>query len=192
MATKPPAHIGTVTSLALDGAPVSEIFFELVGPVGDRHASITRYLSGHDGDYIRTSDLGKGALVFNWRSWTGLSSEEVTGIEKAINHAIPVGCLLENMTISGIPDFSQLEPTSRLVFPAHTVNGVTMQTVLAVWEENGPCATVAKRLEDHHQTPGLKTDFIRAAQHKRGIMGFVLSAGSVKIGDHVHVYPPVR
>ncbi len=188
----PTPLIGRVETLALNGTPVSSIMFELVGPIGDRHAGFTRHLSGHDGGYIRTSNLQKGAMAFNWRSWTGLSQEEVSDIEKTIGHTIPVGCLLENITISGIPNFTQLEPTSRLVFPAHTVDGVTMQTILAVWEENGPCLTVAKRLEDHHQAPGLKTDFIRAAQHKRGVMGFVLSAGTVAVGDQVLVYPPVR
>ena len=66
------------------------------------------------------------------------------------------------------------------------------QAVLAVWEENGPCATVGERLEKHHAKPGLKTDFIRAAQGKRGVMGLVLSAGEVRVGDTVLAYPPVK
>ncbi|MBT7100421.1 MOSC domain-containing protein, partial [Candidatus Poribacteria bacterium] len=46
--------------------------------------------------------------------------------------------------------------------------------------------------EKHHAKPGLKTDFIRAAQGKRGVMGLVLSAGEVRVGDTVLAYPPVK
>ena len=187
-----PIATGLVNSLAIDGAPVLNIKFELDGPVGDKHAGFDRYLSGHDGDHIRTSGLMKGARVFNWRSWTGLCLEEMTEVEQALGHDIPLGCLLENITISGIPNFSKLEPGTRLVFPEHIADGNVTQAILAVWEENGPCRTVGERLEAHHGIEGLKTRLIREARNKRGVMGFVLSAGSVSLQDRVLVYPPVR
>ena len=40
--------------------------------------------------------------------------------------------------------------------------------------------------------PDLKTNFIRAAQHRRGVMGFVFAPGSILVGDTVLVYPPVQ
>jgi hypothetical protein len=179
---------GTVTSLAIDGETTGRITFDLAGPIGDIHYGFTRSLSGHDGAYIRTSGLKKGDTVFNWRSWTGVSTEEIGDVAKAIGYEIPAGILLENLSIRGIPHFSQLAPSSRLVFP-QAADG--SQAVLAVWEENGPCRTVGELLELLHQKPGLKTDFIRAAQGKRGVMGFVLSPGTVSVGDTVLVYPPV-
>ncbi len=192
MASIDPIATGLVSSLAINGEQVQKVMFGLDGPVGDNHAGFERRLSGHDGDYIKTSGLVKGAQVFNWRSWTGLSLEEMVGVEQALGYNIPVGCLLENITISGIPSFSKLEPGTRLIFPAHVSRDRMTQAILAVWEENGPCRTVGERLETHHGIEGLKTRFIREAQNKRGVMGFVLSAGSVSLQDRVLVYPPVR
>jgi hypothetical protein len=115
-----PIAIGIVRSLAINGEAMISVDFDLQGPRGDVHTGFSRQLSGHDGEYLQTSDLKKGRTVFNTRSWTGLSSEEKGEIEQSLAWcAIPPGCLLENITISGIPNFSQLEPTSRLVFPSH-------------------------------------------------------------------------
>jgi len=183
---------GTISTLAINGKPVQDILFELTGPVGDNHSGFERRLSGHDGTYIKTSNLIKGAQVFNWRSWTGLSAQELIEIEQALGLRVPVGCLLENITISGIPNFSKLEPGTRLVFPKHVDSNIVTQAILAVWEENSPCRTVGERLENYHRIDGLKTRFIREAQNKRGVMGFVLSAGKVSRNDKVLVYPPVR
>ena len=187
-----PIAIGKVVSLAINGIPTEDIAFGLDGPGGDEHIGFARGLSGHDGAYIKSSDLKRGHRVANWRTWTGLSAEEIGSVSKAIGYDISTGLLLENITVEGIPNFSKLDPTSRLVFPSHELDGVLTQAVLAVWEENGPCATVGKRLEEHHGIVGLKTDFIREAQGKRGVMGLVLSAGTVSVGDEVRVYPPVR
>lgn len=192
MSNTDPIATGIVRSLAINGESVHNILFELAGPVGDTHFGFERRLSGHDDAYIKTSDLMKGAQVFNWRSWTGLSTQELIEIEQALGIEIPVGCLLENITISGVPNFSKLEGGTRLVFPKHADGENTTQAILAVWEENGPCRTVGERLENYHRTEGLKTRFIREAQNKRGVMGFVLSAGKVSRNDHVLVYPPVH
>ncbi len=179
---------GFVSALAINGAATDHIQFELDGPVGDIHKGFSRRLSNHDGAYIRTSARKKYDTVFKWRSWTGLSTEELESISRTIGYPIPTGILLENITVTGIHNFSQLPPTSRLVFPKATDSS---QAILAVWEENGPCKTVGERLERLHDKPGLKTDFVRAGQGKRGVMGFVLSAGTVAVGDQVFVYPPV-
>lgn len=191
MATAPIAT-GVVESLCVNGNPAESVLFLLDGPYGEIHSGFTRNLSGHDGEYMRTSALTKGKTVFNWRTWTGLSREEVTDIESKIGVAVPQGCLLENITVSGIPNFSKLEPATRLVFPAKNNCGNGKQAILAVWEENGPCKGVGQPLEDYHRAPGLKTRFIAAARNRRGVMGFVLAAGRVNVGDKVLVYPPVR
>lgn len=183
---------GTVDSLCINGEPVTSIHFRLDGPVGDTHSAFTRELAGHDGRYIATSDLSRGKQVFNWRTWTGLAAEEIAEVETTLGVDIPQGRILENLTVSGIPGFSRIAPTSRLVFPSRGEGDDLTQAILAVWEENGPCATVGKRLEEHHGKPGLTTDFIRAAQGKRGVMGFVLAAGEVHVGDTVLLYPPVK
>ena len=184
---------GKVTSLSINGKPSRwYVTFTLDGPYTDSHSGLVRKLSDHDGVYTKTSHMKKGAKVFNWRSWTALSLEEIEEIESSLKLKIPQGCLLENIVISGIPNFSKLKPTTRLVFQSNDNFLKDNRAVLAVWEENGPCGTVGKRLEEHHKKPGLKTDFIAAAQNKRGLMGIVLYAGIIAIGDSVLVYPPVE
>ena len=115
-----------------------------------------------------------------------MSSEEILGIEQALGYKIPVGCLLENIRISGISNFSKLAPTTRLVFPANTAE----QVILAVWEENGPCKTVGKRLAQTYENNDLEARFVREAKDRRGVMGIVLSGGIIQKGDEVLVYPP--
>ena len=182
-----PIATGKIVSLCLNGKPADQLMFNLDGPVGDTHSGRTRILSGHDSDYIRTSLLKRGDKVFNWRSWTAISTEETQAVEKELGVDIPQGCLLENFTVSGIRDFSQLPPTSRLVFPAHD----DYQAVLAIWEENGPCKTVGTRLAEHHNNFNLMSKFVSAAKGNRGVMGMVLSSGYVQLGDTVLVYLPV-
>ncbi|MDB5194845.1 MAG: hypothetical protein JWO84_29 [Parcubacteria group bacterium] len=188
---------GKVTSLSVNGYAVRELFFQPTGPDGDNHKGFLRQLSGHDRDYLRTSGLQRGDQVFNWRSWTGLSKEELEEVEALLDARIPQGCLLENMMVEGIPNFSKLHPTTRLVFPHRDQpelfdeRKTVGQAILAVWEENGPCKTVGKRLEDHHGIEGLMSRFVEAAKGKRGVMGFVLSPGLVQVGDTVLVYSPV-
>jgi hypothetical protein len=183
---------GVVVGLCINGVPVEKIIFYLEGPHSetdsDRHFGATRKLSGHDNVYLETSQLKRGSEVLNWRSWTALSTEEVGLIEKKLACEIPPGCLLENLRISGVENFSQLPPTSRLVFPERTGR----QLVLAVWEENGPCHGVGQRLQEHHNRQGLSKEFITAARSLRGVMGLVLSPGHAQVGDEVLVYPPVQ
>lgn len=190
--TVKPIARGRVTSLAINGDEESEIYFDLAGPRDDRHYGLERRLCGHDGDYIKTSGLTKGSRVFNWRTWTGLSEKELNDISQTLGRPIPIGCLLENITFSDIPNFSHLVTGTRLVFPMRQTGDVKTQAILAVWERNGPCKTVGDRLAGHHSQPDLSARFVRAAKDKRGVMGFVISAGPVYLNDGVLVYPPLR
>ncbi len=182
---------GTVTGLALrvSGKSYStlKISFDLGGPFGDDHHGHTRVLGKHDGDYLKSSELTGADEVFNWRSWTGLSNEEVTETEKALDYPIPLGTVFENIRISGIPNFSKLPPTTRLVFPRRFTN----QAILTVWEENGPCRTAGERVAALYNEPRLVAKYVKAALNRRGVMGFVLSPGQVCVGDEVRVYAPV-
>ena len=190
MATQPIAE-GKVESLCINGAPVQQIDFDLNGPRNDVHTGhFSRRLSGHDSEYIRTSSLKKGSYVFNWRSWTGLSQEDVAEIQHELGVTIPQGCLLENIIVSGIPHFSRLEPTTRLIFPFRENFPEGEQAILTIWEQNGPCRTVGDRLAKFYGRHELMAKFVAAAKNRRGVMGFVLAAGLVRVGDTVLVYPP--
>ena len=88
--------------------------------------------------------------------------------------------------MTGVPNLSKLPPTTRLVFPVRN----DMQAILAIWEENTPCQIVGQRLAAHYGRPELKRALITAARDKRGVMGLVLSAGWVEVGDEVQLFPP--
>lgn len=182
-----PLYRGKVEWLCTNGGSVEDLWFNLNGPTLDKHVGFARKLSGHDRAYIATSKLSKGSEVFNWRSWTGLSYEEYMEVEKELGRGIPRGCLLENVVISGIPHFSNLPPTSRLVFPQRE----GLQAILAVWSGNSPCVGVGRRFAEYYHDPELSKALIAAALGRRGVVGIVLSAGLVSIGDEVLVYPPV-
>jgi hypothetical protein len=182
---------GKVISLCINGNAVDEIKFALDGPQGDAHCAFVRTLGGHDGEYARTSELRKGAPIFNWRAWTGLSLEEMQETENALGAEIPPGCLLENIVVSGVPNFSKLPPASRLVLPVRRGESGSRQAILAVWEENTPCTVVGARLAAFHNQPRLKNHFVSAARNRRGVVGFVLAPGLVRKGDEVRVYSPI-
>jgi MOSC domain-containing protein YiiM len=183
--------VGRVVSLCINGIPEEQIEFCLDGPRGDKHQAFTRPLGSHDGAYACTSKLKRGAPVLNWRAWSGLSVEELAETETALGVPIPSGCLLENITISGVPKFSKLAPTTRLVFPRKSEREQGAQAILVIWEENTPCAVVGARLAKHHDQPRLKQEFVREARNKRGVVGLVLAPGMVAKGDEVLVYSPV-
>lgn len=186
-----PIAIGHVASLAINGASTERIHFEFEGPQGDKHASRIHQLTEKDSRLLSISGLPQGHPVFNYRSWTALSCEELQEIESAISRPIPQGCLLENMQISGIPSFSTLPPSSQLHFPARRAFGKKMcKAILAVWEKNTPCDIVANRLATLSESPSLRAAFEYAARGKRGVVGFVLSSGYAFVGDEVLVYPP--
>jgi len=185
-----PIARGVVEGLCLDGVPDEVILFGPDGPQQDRHEGSTRLLSGHDGEYVETFGLPRGSEVFNWRTWTAVSREEVYEIEQDIGYLIPQGILLENLIIRGVPKLSKLTPCSGLVFLARDTKATRL--VLSVWGENEPCGTVGKRLADHHGVSSLTREFREKAMGKRGVMGVVLSVGMVHVGDEVQVYSPVH
>jgi hypothetical protein len=94
------------------------------------------------------------------------------------------------MIISGILNFSQLAATTRFVFPERTQRDQNIQAILAVWEENTPCAVVGARLARHYDQPHLAQRFVVEARKRRGVVGLVLAPGLVEKGDKVLVYSP--
>lgn len=177
-----------VQTLLLDGVPVPQINFRFDGPVGDKHYGRIRKLDGHDGRIIRNTKLRKGHPVLNTRSWTAVSFEELRIIEKKLGVQIPSGCLLENIVIRGISNFSRLPPGTKLVFPQKAGGH---QVILVILEQNTPCKIVGDRLQSHY--PGqrdLSSRLTDAAENRRGVMGLVFSEGFIEVDDIVEAHLP--
>lgn len=177
-----------VEKLFVNGKPTGEIDVTLDGIVGDDHFGPTRRLNEHDSRFLKLSGIKKYHWVSNNRSWSATSSEEIDKIEKELGVKIPDGCLLENLVISGIRDFSQLPSGSLLVFPEKPDGS---QVILAVWRQNTPCSVVGKRLQSHYPgRKGLSDRLKKVADESRGLVGSVFSGGHIRVGDMVMVFTP--
>lgn len=148
------------------------------GLTGESHGGATRPAC------IRVAMLHpKDTEIRNTRQLSILSAEECAGIAAEIGLEMldPVW-LGASMVISGIPDFSNVPPGSRL----QTVNGTTLTIDL----QNGPCNWPGKEIEADR--PGHGKAFKRAAEGRRGVTGWVERPGGLAVGDAVRLFVPTQ
>ena len=163
----------------LEKQQCDKLMLRFGGIEGDCHAGLTR-----KSDSRMLKQFKRGTEVKNARQVSILSKEELTEI--AARMAIPevkpewVGA---NLVTSGIPNLTLLPPSTRLQFPS----GAT----LVVDIENLPCRYPADVIDKHYPEP--KMGFVKAAQVKRGVVGWVEAEGEVRVGDHIVIWlPPQR
>jgi len=158
---------------------------ELDGFVGDKHRSFERVAWAGDKD-------PEGTVRRNERQWSGVSVEELAVIEKKMDLSEPLtaATLGANICIEGIPNFSQLPKSTRLIFPSGAV--------LAVEECNPPCADMGAQIAAKYKTssgePAAGHLFASRAFGVRGVVGVVDVPGEIRAGDKVVVQidePPV-
>ena len=163
----------------LEKQQCDKLMLRFGGIEGDCHAGLTR-----KSDSRMLKQFKRGTEVKNTRQVSILSKEELTEI--AARMAIPevkpewVGA---NLVTSGIPNLTLLPPSTRLQFPS----GATLVVDL----ENLPCRYPADVIDKHYPEP--KMGFVKAAQVKRGVVGWVEAEGEVRVGDHIVIWlPPQR
>lgn len=155
-------------SIALEGFP------------GDKHAGFTRLAASWDPEPT-------GSTRRNERQWSGVTREELAIIAEKMGLGEPLdpGTLGANICLQGMPDFSQLERGSKLIFPSGAV--------LLVEEGNPPCADMGERIaEVHTATSGEAVAgkfFPKLAMGLRGVVGVVDVPGVISLGDRVIVRP---
>lgn len=163
----------------LEKQPVPEARFGFSGMEGDCHGGLTRA-----SDSRMLKQYKRGTEVRNARQVSILSREELA--EVAARMAIPAvrpEWIGANMLVSGIPDLTLLTPGSRLQFPSGAI--------LVVDAENHPCRYPADVIARHHPDPAM--GFLKAAMHKRGVVGWVEAEGMIRTGDRITVWiPPQR
>ena len=142
---------------------------------GDVHAGLYRQSGAREPWYPR------GTPMRNERQLSILSAEELA--EVATRLAIPklspewIG---GNLLLAGIPDLSLLPPRSILMFPSGAA--------IRIDGDNGPCRHSGRSIAGH--VPGradLELGFVKAAKHKRGLVGWVEREGEVRAGDLVRI-----
>lgn len=184
----PTKIVGTVTGLFANGSkadeslgthPLRRVNAVFGGLAEDRHAGLT---SKADVRFRR--QYKEGTEIANTRQISILSVEELAEIQAAMDlPALDPGWVGANMTVEGIPQFTQLSPSTRLLFSSGAA--------LVIDNENRPCRYPGDEIEERH--PGKGRSFVKAATGRRGVVAWVEREGSISLGDSIAVHlPPQR
>lgn len=173
-------YLGIVAdrNAALESAGLAEMRALFSGPEGEAHGGLTRpSCSRVLGQYRRNTPIR------NVRQFSILSAEELDLIaaDMGLAHLDPalVGA---TMVLRGIPDFSHIPPSSRLI--------VEGGASLCVDMENLPCTLPAKPIEAHHTGKGRA--FKPAAKDRRGVTAWVEAEGVLKLGMKLRLHIPAQ
>lgn len=178
------AHVATITWLglvadraaALPSHPVEALELSFDGPLGESHGGMTRpSCSRVLGLYPRNTPIR------NTRQLSIVSAEELAAIAAEMGlDALDPALIGASMVVSGLPDFSHLPPSSRLLAESGACLTVDM--------ENRPCTLPARPIETAH--PGYGKDFKPAAKGRRGVTAWVEAEGRVVLGDPLTLFVP--
>jgi MOSC domain-containing protein YiiM len=165
------------TGLEKQAVPELRLLFS--GIEGDCHGGLTR-----KSDSRMLKQFKRGTPVRNSRQLSVLSMEELAEVADRMGiPAVQPEWVGANLVTRGIPDLTLLPPSSRLQF--------TSGAMIVVDIENHPCRYPADIIQRHN--PEQKMGFVKAAMHKRGVVGWVEAEGAVRLGDTITVWiPPQR
>ncbi len=164
----------TIVSEPLSGR--MEVTFE--GLSGESHSGLTREAC------VRTREIyAEGTQIRNVRQITIISEEEMALVARGMDiDLIKPEWLGANLLISGIPDFTLLPPSTRLLFSGGAC--------LVVDLENLPCAYPAKEIQKAYEGKGKL--FMRNAHQRRGVTAWVEKEGSIASGDSIRIFLPAQ
>lgn len=166
-------------SSGLVSAPCPEVDVTWEGFAGEDHGGLTRP------SCVRViRQYPRGTEIRNARQITILAEDELAEIARRLGiPSVDPAWLGANLVLDGIPNLTQLPPSTRLIFG----NG----TSLVVDIENGPCKYPAEIIEQHH--PGKGLAFPKVALGLRGVLCWVERPGNISVSDSARVHlPPQR
>lgn len=163
----------------LEKQKVSVARFLFTGMEGDCHGGITR-----KSDSRMLKQYKRNTEVRNSRQVSILSAEELAEVAARMKiPAVKPEWVGANLVLSGIPDLTLLPPSTRLQFPSGAM--------IVVDAENHPCRYPADIIAKNN--PDAAMGFVKAAMHKRGVVGWVEAEGTISVGDAVTIWiPPQR
>jgi hypothetical protein len=164
-----------VEGRAVDSTPHDELVLTYAGIAGDRHEGLTR-LSG-----VREPWYPRRTPMRNERQLSILSTEELAETAAALGiERLDPAWVGANLCLSGIPRFTQLPPRTLLLFPS----GATIR----IDGDNDPCRAAGRAITRHiPDRPDIELGYVKAAMHRRGLVGWVEREGVVRRGDEVKV-----
>lgn len=161
---------------ALPSSAVEALELSFDGPIGESHGGMTRpSCSRVLGLYPRNTPIR------NARQLSVVSEEELTEIAARMGiERLDPALLGATMVVRGLPDFSHVPPSSRLLADSGASITVDM--------ENRPCTLPARPIETEH--PGFGKKFKPAAAGRRGVTAWVEAEGRVAVGDRLRLFIP--
>ena len=146
------------------------------GVSGGRHQGATRP------SCVRVRNLyEQGTEIRNVRQLSILSAEELDAIAAQMGlPALDPALLGASIVLRGIPDFTHVPPSSRLLSPAGPSLTIDM--------ENRPCVLPGREVEQ--EAPGHGAAFKPAAAGRRGVTAWVERPGTLRLGDRLSLFIP--
>jgi len=163
----------------LSSSPVTSVTVSYAGIEGESHSGLVR------SSCVRVRHQYKqGTEIRNTRQVSIVSLEELAVIAESMGLSeIRPEWLGANLLVSGIPDFSQIPPSTRMIFDG----GASLVVDL----ENSPCKYPGEIIERHHE--GFGHLFAKAAIGLRGVTAWVEREGRISTGDAIRLFiPPQR
>jgi MOSC domain len=159
--------------------PVDHVEVSFEGFAGECHSGLTRRSCARI-----VGQYEKGTVIRNTRQVSILSREDLERTARTLGiPVLPPEWVGASMVLEGMPDFTLIPPSSRLICEG----GVS----LTVDMENAPCTVIASEIERHH--PGVGKGYRAAARHRRGVTAWVEREGTIRIGEQVRLHvPPQR
>jgi hypothetical protein len=153
-----------------------ELTFE--GLAGDRHAGLYAKAG------VRQKHHPKGTEIRNARQLSALAVEELREIASALElPEVRFEWLGGNILFEGLGALTRVPPSSRLLFSSGAC--------VAIDDENLPCTHPGKVLQQQFPSvPELASRFVKAAMHKRGLVGWVERPGAISVGDRAKLLLP--
>ena len=144
---------------------------DLRGLVGDKHFGMTYASDAHVQNHYPL-----GTEIRNDRQITIISAEEMAAVAADLNISeIKPEWMCANLLLQGIPNLTQLPPSTRLIF--------SQGAVVVIYLENLPCGNVGGIIQRRYGRPGLSEQFVKVCLHKRGLLACVERAGIIAAGD---------
>jgi hypothetical protein len=163
----------------LSSRRVPSVAVSYAGLEGESHSGLVR------SSCVRVRhQYPQGTEIRNTRQISIVSIEELAEIAATMGIAeLQPEWLGANLLVSGIPHFSQIPPSTRMIFSG----GASLVVDL----ENSPCKYPGEIIERHH--PGFGNLFAKAAVGRRGVTAWVEREGHISTGDSISLYiPPQR
>jgi hypothetical protein len=163
----------------LSTSRIDSVAVNYAGLEGESHSGLVR------ASCVRVRhQYPQGTEIRNTRQVSIVSVEELALIAATMGvDGLQPEWLGANLLVSGIPHFSQIPPSTRMIFDG----GASLVVDL----ENSPCKYPGEIIERHH--PGFGDRFAKAAVGKRGVTAWVEREGRISNGDSIRLYiPPQR